>query len=195
MSFLFRFVEVSDADAILSIYAPYCSETPISFERMAPDRDEMQRRIQTCSLQFPWVVCEENGQIAGYAYATRYREREAYQWSVEVTVYISPTFQRRGLGRALYSRLFHILRLQNYRMAFAGIALPNPGSEGLHRSLGFQEIGIYRNVGYKLGSWHDVLWLQLELQSPAGEPKPPEAIGAVRDSEVIARILSDGAIL
>src|SRR5262249_33144374 len=144
------------AEPILAIYAPFCRETPISFETREPTTDEMRRRIAKTVKSLPWLVCEEGGLILGYAYASPHRERAAYGWSVDVSVYIREGLRRRGLGRALYTSLFAILQLQGFYNAVAGTALPNPGSVGLHQAMGFQPVGVYRNIGFKCGAWHDV---------------------------------------
>ena len=171
-----RLATEDDADQVLEIYAPFCRETPVSFETEPPSLDEMRRRIAKTLPDFPWLVCEENGLILGYAYASKHRERAAYVWSVDVSAYVREGRRRGGLGRALYTSLFAILRLQGYHNALAGITLPNPGSEGIHRSMGFQPVGVYKNIGYKCGRWHDVAWSQLALREPEPEPRPPLAL-------------------
>ncbi len=177
-----RLATEADADQVLEIYAPFCRETPVSFETEPPSLDEMRRRIAKTLPDFPWLVCEENGLILGYAYASKHRERAAYVWSVDVSAYVREGRRRGGLGRALYTSLFAILRLQGYHNALAGITLPNPGSEGIHRSMGFQPVGVYKNIGYKCGRWHDVAWSQLALREPEPEPRPPLALESVRGS-------------
>ena len=163
-----------DAEQILEIYAPIVRHTSISFEIEPPTITEMQHRLVTTLELFPWLVCEQEGKVLGYTYAGKHRLRAAYQWSVDVGIYVLPQVQRTGIGRALYGSLFTILRMQGYYQVFAGIALPNPGSVGLHKTFGFTLIGIYRNVGYKLGAWRNVGWWQLSLQSPPEVPDPPK---------------------
>ena len=124
----------------------------------------MQQRIAAALPKFPWLVCGVDGRMAGYAYAGTHRARAAYQWSVDTSVYVDPAFHRRGIGTRLYTCLFQILAAQGYVRAYAGITLPNAGSVGLHEAMGFQSVGIYRGVGYKLGRWHDVGWWQLTLR-------------------------------
>ena len=140
----------------------------------------MERRIEDALSKYPWLVCEEQGRVVGYAYASRHRPRAAYQWSVETSVYLQAGVRRRGIGRGLYVSLFQILVAQGYFNAYAGIALPNPGSVGLHESVGFRPIGIYRNIGYKRGAWHDVGWWQRELQTPVATPRPPKNVDEVQ---------------
>jgi L-amino acid N-acyltransferase YncA len=124
-----------------------------------------------CSVGPGWCG-EHHGEVLGYAYASAHRTRAAYQWSVDVSVYVQAQVQRSGVGCALYSSLFKLLTLQGFYNAYAGITLPNPGSVGLHESLGFRPVGMYRAVGYKLGAWHDVGWWQLTLQAPTLSPEP-----------------------
>jgi phosphinothricin acetyltransferase len=115
----------------------------------------------------------------GYVYATRHRARAAYQWSVDVSVYIRDGMRRTGIGRALYTSLFELLVLQQFHNCYAGITLPNPGSVGLHEALGFQPVGIYRQVGYKRAAWHDVGWWQLALAAEKSSPAPPIAFATL----------------
>src|SRR5262249_40805835 len=131
----------------------------------------------------PWLVCGIDGKVAGYAYATLHRARTAYQWSVDTSVYVHDGYWRRGVGRALYLSLFAILSAQGFFNAYAGIALPNAASVGLHESLGFTPVGTYRRVGYKLGSWHDVGWWQRALNAPVESPRLPRDLRAVMDGQ------------
>src|ERR1700680_936568 len=148
MSAEIRLATHSDAAGIAEIYRPIVVSTPISFETEPPDEREFQRRIEETQLAYPWLVYEHGGRIAGYAYASRHRARAAYEWSVDTSVYVHPDFHRCGIGRGLYLSLFQILMLQRYFNAYAGLTLPNPASVGLHESLGFKAIGVYRNVGH-----------------------------------------------
>lgn len=168
-----RLAQPADAPGILAIYAPIVRETAISFELEPPDEEEMRRRIAAVLDKRPWLVCADGATIAGYAYATSWRERAAYQWTVETTVYVHPDHHRRGVARGLYTALLAALRAQGFTTALAGIALPNPASVGFHESFGFQWVGVYRSVGYKLGAWHDVGWLQLMLREDREQPDPP----------------------
>ncbi len=172
MAALLRLANLNDAEQIAGVYAPYCN-TPISFELTPPGADEMRQRQSRVLRQYPWLVCEESGKLLGYAYASTHRERAAYRWSVDVSVYIHEDHHRRGIGRALYSSLFKLLRLQRYVNAYAGITLPNAASVGLHESMGFQLVGVYSQVGYKYGVWHDVGWYQLLLQPRPAAPAEP----------------------
>ena len=172
----FRLAREPDAEAVAAIYRPWVEQTGVSFELLAPDAGEMARRIRAGSSYAPWLICEEDGEVRGYAYASRHRERAAYQWSVDVAVYVQGEHHRRGTGRALYQSLFALLRLQGFVAAHAGITLPNPASVGLHEALGFRLIGIYPAVGYKLGAWRDVGWWQLRLCDTPPDPAPPLSV-------------------
>ncbi len=164
-----------DAATCAAIYAPSVADNPISFEERAPDAAEMAARIRRIQATHPWLVAERGGEVVGYAYACPHRQRTAYRWSVDVSVYVAAGQVGQGIGRALYRELFQRLRAQRFRMAFAGITLPNAASVALHESLGFAQVGTMREVGWKLGGWRDVGWFQLEL-SPSGPEAPPEPL-------------------
>jgi L-amino acid N-acyltransferase YncA len=168
-----RIATSDDAAAVAEIYSPYVAFTVISFEVAPPTVDEMRARMRTVQEHFPWLVHEVDGQVVGYAYATAHRTREAYQWSVDTAVYVHQEFHRRGIGRELYEALFPMLVRQGFVNAYAGITLPNVKSVGLHEALGFVPVGIYRNVGFKLGQWRDVGWWHLQLQPAPAAPPPP----------------------
>ncbi len=161
-----------DAAACAAIYAPSVESTPISFELVPPDAEEFAHRIETYAATHQFLVAESGEEVIGYAYACRWAERAAYDWSVEVSVYIDAGHQGQGIGRALYAELFDRLRAQGFRIAVAGVTLPNPASIGLHESMGFEPIGALRDIGWKEGSWRDVGYWQLYLQ-PLGEGTPP----------------------
>jgi len=162
-----------DAGACAAIYAPHVEGSPVSFEERAPDAAEMAARIERYGVSHAWLVVERGGEVVGYAYATAFNERPAYRWSASVSVYVAETARGTGVGRALYEALFDRLRERGFRMACAGITLPNEASVGLHESLGFEQTGLNRQIGWKEGAWRDVGWFQLEL-APPGEDPPPE---------------------
>lgn len=168
---IIRQATVDDALELLSIYAQYIA-TSITFESTLPDQDEFKRRIRDISKQYPYVVCEESGAIVGYAYAYRYRERQAYQWSAELSAYLSRNFTSRGIGKKLSRILIEILKLQGVRNVYGCVALPNDKSEGLLGSLGFSVAGTYHNAGYKDGGWHDVRWFEKQISEYGHAPKP-----------------------
>jgi phosphinothricin acetyltransferase len=160
-----------DAAACAAIYAPFVQNTAISFEDEAPDAAQMLERMAN---RYPWLVAEDGGQVVGFAYASRHRDRSAYRWAVDVAIYVDPQRQRRGLARALYEELFGLLSEQGFRVACAGITLPNDASVALHTKLGFQLVGVYRRIGWKLGAWHDVAWYQRPLMAAkTGPPREP----------------------
>lgn len=168
-----RDATAADAQACASIYAPYVVETVISFEAEPPSAEEMAARIATAAERHAWLVAEEDGRVIGYAYGGPHQARVAYRWSCEVSVYVDRDQRGSGAGRALYEALFARLAERGYRVAIAGMTLPNEASEGLHRALGFEPVGTYRRIAYKHGAWHDVAWTQRAL---ASEPGPPAEI-------------------
>lgn len=133
----------------------------------------MADRIRSTRATHQWLVHELDGQVVGYAYGGVHRSRAAYRWTTEVSAYVDRSMHRRGIGRALYTELLDRLRRQGFRLAVAGITLPNDASVGLHEALGFESVGVYSNIGWKSGAWHDVGWWQLDLGDPGGNP-PPE---------------------
>ncbi len=171
-----------DAEQVAAIYAPIVSDTAISFEVEPPSADLMRQRIVETLPHWPWLVCAADGAVLGYAYAARHRVRAAYGWSVDVSVYIHERHRRSGVGGGLYRSLLEILRRQGFYNAYAGITLPNAASVGLHEAMGFEPVGVYRHVGYKLGAWHDVGWWQLSLRSRAAPAGPPAALEDVQAS-------------
>jgi L-amino acid N-acyltransferase YncA len=166
-----------DAGACAALYAPYVTDGVASFEEQPLDATEMRGRIERIIGRYPWLVAEEHGVLAGYAYASQHRERAAYRWAADVTAYVSREYQRRGIGRALYVALLELLARQGVQVACAGITLPNDASVGLHEACGFEPVGVYRRIGWKAGAWWDVGWWELELIAPTDrrpcEPGPP----------------------
>lgn len=173
-----RVVRLEDAEAIAAIYAPVVRDTTISFETDPPSTSEMRARIVAIVERLPWLVCEDGeGRACGYAYASMHRDRPAYQWSVDTTVYVREDARGKGVGKRLYAALFENLVELGYFQAFAGIALPNAASVALHESVGFAPVGVFRRVGFKLGAWHDVGWWQRGLREPE-VPLPPSVFTA-----------------
>jgi L-amino acid N-acyltransferase YncA len=173
-----------DAAACAAVYAPSVIEGVASLEERAPTAEELATRMQSITRNFPWLVAELGGAVAGYAYASQHRSRAAYRWSADVTVYVSANHHRRGVGRSLYLPLFDLLARQGYHEACAGITLPNDASVGLHESLGFVPVGVYRDIAYKRGQWRSVGWWQKTLRAhrddgPPGEIRPPLRLGGL----------------
>lgn len=153
----------SDVPAMLAIYAPFVEHTAVSFEYEVPTEAEFARRLEEHQAAFPWLVCEENGRVMGYAYAGRAFERAAYGWNAEISCYLAPELRGRGVGRRLYARIEEILTRLGYYKLFAVVTSANALSVAFHRALGFREAACFRNVGYKQGGWYDVLWLEKTL--------------------------------
>ncbi|HEX2165975.1 MAG TPA: GNAT family N-acetyltransferase [Longimicrobiales bacterium] len=193
MSAFIRLASTIDGPALAAIYRPAVTDTAISFEIDPPDAAIMASRVEKMLARLPWIVCDSAGGVAGYAYASPYRDRPAYQWSVEVSAYVREGVRRSGVARALYASLFEILALQGFRNALAGITLPNEASEGFHRAVGFTPIGVYRSVGYKLGSWHDVGWMERSLAPRDANPQPPLPLPDVIGTQGFREALSSGA--
>ena len=170
---MIRLASSNDANNILNIYSPYILDTSFTFETEVPSAEAFAERIENYLHYWPWLVCEIDGKIAGYAYGSKYRERTGYQWCVECSVYVHDDFQRMGIAKALYTALFEILKRQGYRNVYAVINLPNDKSVKLHESCGFKWFATYENVGYKLGKWKDVGWWQLVINEYNHEPASP----------------------
>ena len=161
---LIRPAAQADAAGILQIYSTYIKNTVITFETEVPAIEEFTARIETIKNKYPYLVCETDGKIIGYAYASKHGERSAYKYSVDVSIYVDSDHQQKGIGTALYSNLFDTLKSYNVYTAYASITLPNEKSIRLHKAFGFHEIGICHNVGYKNGRWLDLIWLEKPLK-------------------------------
>ncbi len=169
---MIRAVTPDDAAGIAAIYRPIVEQTVISFEEIAPGEPEMRGRIASTTATHPWLVCDDGGEVLGYAYARRWRERAAYRWSVETTAYVRNDARKRGIGRALYRALFGTLEAQGFHRAFAGIALPNDASVALHENVGFTRVGTFHEAGRKFEAWIDVVWYERAIGAAYGEPDP-----------------------
>jgi phosphinothricin acetyltransferase len=161
-----------DAAACAAIYAPYVRDTAISFELEPPSAEQMAARIAASAAGHAWVVLERDG-VVGYAYGAQLHSRPAYRFSCEVSVYVDVGRRGAGAGRTLYTALFERLVARGFRNAVAGMTVPNEASERLHLAIGFRPVGAYRNIGYKLGRWHDVAFFQLALAEPEASPAEP----------------------
>lgn len=179
-----RVATKADATGILEIYAPVVRDTVISFEAEPPSLEEMEGRIERTLAQYPWLVCVEGERVLGYVYGSQFRARVAYQWSVEVTVYIHHEARGQGVGKRLYAALFEILRRQGYVSMYAGVTLPNPASVGIHESMGFEPIGAFPLAGFKFGAWHDVGFWRKSLNEPSLNPPPPTPFPLIDASDI-----------
>jgi len=169
---LIRAATLADVEAMRAIYAPMVTDTAMSFEESPPDAPEIIRRM-LASPRRPWLVADVRDHVAGFAYASAHRQRPAYRWSADSSVYVDPHYQGQGLGRLLYERLINEVRDLGYVSLFAGIALPNDASVALHEAIGFRTVGVFRDVGYKRGAWRDVGWWHKTLASPPTHPGDP----------------------
>lgn len=171
--FSIRLITPADAEEVLKVYQPYVETTAITFEYELPTVAEFRNRIDTITPQYPWLVCESDNRIVGYAYAHKHRDRTAYQWSPESTIYLSEGYHGLGIARVLYETLFAILRLQGFVNVYAGVLSSNTNSCRFHKSVGFEEIGLFKNIGFKFGEWHGTYWYQLHLiEHPENPPLP-----------------------
>ncbi len=189
--FTIRLITTDDAESALAVYAPYVKSTAITFEEVVPTVEEFSSRTRKITEQYPWVVCESEGRVIGYAYASTHRARPAYRWSPESAVYVANDFHRKGIAKILYETLFSILKLQGYVNVFAGVVIPNLKSEEFHKALGFEEIGIFKQVGYKLGSWHDSKWFQKHLQIRPENPPKPIPISELIETDAFKSIIEN----
>lgn len=158
-----RIAKVEDAKEILEIYAPYILNTAVSFEQVVPVVEEFENRIADTIDLFPYLVYEQDGEILGYAYAGKHGVRHAFLYSVNVSVYVSENQQGKGIGKILYEKLFEIIKEQGYYTAFSAITAENEKSIAMHKKFGFEQVGYFKNVGYKFDRWLDLVWLQKEL--------------------------------
>jgi phosphinothricin acetyltransferase len=168
-----RIAHADEAEAILKIYSPFILSSGITQEWIIPSVEEFRQRIISTLKERPWLVAEIDGEVAGYAYAGKHRNRTGYQWCTETSVYVAEKFYRRGIAHALYSALFDLLELQGYVNAYAVITLPNPGSISFHENFGFTYFATFKNIGYKLGRWHDVGWWHKQIKPAYTETSPP----------------------
>lgn len=170
---MIRVATKEDATGMLEIYAPFILNSGITQETEIPSVGDFQKRIISNLEERPWLVCEIDGQVAGYAYAGKHRDRKGYQWCTEPSVYISEKYFGIGIADALYTALFDILKLQGYVNAYAVITLPNDRSIAFHKKFGFEYLTTYKKIGYKLGQWHDVGWMQYEVNPHKKDPEDP----------------------
>jgi L-amino acid N-acyltransferase YncA len=179
---MIRTATLADAAAIQAIYAPEVEHGFATFETTPPSVEQMATRMAAILPTYPWLVWDEAGRVLAYAYASRNREREAYRWSVDTAIYVAPDGRGRGIAKGLYLRLFEILTAQGFHAAFAAVSAGNPGSEALHRALGFRQIGLFPEVGFKHGQWRDVGWWRRPLAAHTGQPPEPTPFSALNEA-------------
>jgi phosphinothricin acetyltransferase len=172
-----------DGNAVAEIYRPAVESSIATFEEVSPAPDEMARRMRTILRWSPWLVAEDGtgGHVVGYAYAAPHRERPGYRWSVDVSAYVASASRGQGVGRQLYDALLPMLRRQGFVNLYAGIAIPNPASVALHEGIGMRRIGVYEQVGFKFGAWHDVAWYGMQIADRSGRPAEPIALPDLPD--------------
>lgn len=169
---IIRFAGEADADGIRAVYAPYI-DTPVTFEEEVPDREEFLARVRAIRSRYPYLVAEADGDVIGFAYAHELRERIAFQWNAELSVYLAPHARKRGIGRALYGTLIELLRLQGVKAVYGVVTSPNLASERLHESFGFALMGVQPHAGFTCGTWHDMNWFVKEIAPFEDAPAPP----------------------
>ena len=184
MSYKIRTVQLSDAEAILKVYAPFITDTCISFEYVVPSVEEFAQRIASISAEYPYIVLEEDGEIVGYAYSHRYLERVAYSWDVEVAIYLAPKVQGKGLGVILYDTLEKLMALQNIKNLYSCITGDNVHSIEMHRSIGYELIGTFPKAGFKHDRWLDVVWMAKAIGEKENAPLPFVPFARVNASDV-----------
>lgn len=188
----FRRATEEDVVSILAIYAPYVTDSAITFEYDVPSEEEFRQRIRIISAEYPYFVCESDGQIIGYAYAHRHMERAAYQWNAEISIYIRQGFTGKGLGKTMCQALIDLLRLQGIRNVFSCVTIPNERSAHLHHSMEFSTEGIFQNAGYKCGKWQTIAWFRKNIAPYTNEPAPFLPISRI-DRQLIDSILEKNA--
>lgn len=186
---MIREVLDNDVDDILEIYAPIVSDSHWSFEIEVPSRKEFQDRIALISNGYPFIVLERAGRVMGYAYATRLRQRAAYNPSVETSIYMHTAVHGKGEGRRLYSKLLSIIQLAGYSQCYAGATLPNEVSAAFHEKMGFTRVGTWPKVGYKFDKWWDVGWWHKEIHPTAEDPLNIIEYGHLRTDPRFLKIL------
>ena len=172
---MIRIATAADVPAMLDIYGPYILGTTYTFEYTVPTVEEFTRRFLSCTAQFPWLVWEEDGAVLGYAYGSAPFERAAYSWCGEVSIYLAPRAQGRGIGRRLYQVLEEILWRQGYRVIYSLVTTENTGSLEFHRRLGYRERATLEGCGMKFGRWLGVVWLEKTsniVEIPTEKPVP-----------------------
>jgi phosphinothricin acetyltransferase len=195
MSTTISIASVFDGPQIHAIYAPAVSELPTSFETEVPGVDEIVRRIDQTLANYPYLVADRNGEVISYVYARRWRARPAYDWDVEITVFVKDGVQGKGVGRAMYTALTRLLAAQGYVNAMAAITVPNEASTSFHESMGFHRAGSFPASGFKLDTWHTVEFWWLQLADIPDEPQPPIPFKTFRQFPECEKILAEATAM
>lgn len=185
-----RLATVNDSNEILKIYGQYI-DTAITFEYALPSEEEFRERVKSIISQYPYLIYEEDGRIIGYAYASRYKERTAYQWGAELSIYIDSNFTSKGIGKVLCLTLIELLKLQEVRTVYGCVTLPNEKSEKLQISLGFKKVGILHNAGYKCDKWRDVAWFEKVIATCDKNPKDFISISKIPEDKILKILEAD----
>lgn len=175
-----RIARESDTDELLAIYAPYVKETAITFEYTVPTLEEFRERMTKTLMKYPYLVAVQETEILGYAYASEFKNRAAYDWAVETTIYVKQDSRKSGVGKKLYQALEEVLKQQHICNLYACIAYPNPGSIGFHERLGYQTIGHFSKCGYKFETWYDMIWMEKMIAEHDLHPEPFKPITELR---------------
>ena len=187
---MIRIATEADIPAVLEIYAPYVTDTTITFEYESPTQEEFMARFRKITRDFPWLVWEEEGAVLGYAYACRPFERAAYAWCAEPSIYLKPSAQRLGIGKKLYAALEELLKIQGYRVLLALVTGENAGSMGFHEKLGYEIVGELKRSGYKFGRWLSVFWMEKTMEIVQNPLEFPTSWGIIRqDNQNVCDIL------
>ncbi|HCR82631.1 GNAT family N-acetyltransferase [Muricomes intestini] len=176
---MIRMASLKDARGILDIYAPYVTDSANSFEYEVPHLRKFRRRMLGIMEKFPYLVAEEKGKIIGYCYACSFKDRAAYDWSVETTIYIGQGYKSRGIGRKLYQKLEEILVEQHILNLNACITYPNPESIAFHEKMGYETAAHFHRCGYKAGMWYDMIWMEKMLGRHETAPLPVIPVSSV----------------
>jgi L-amino acid N-acyltransferase YncA len=187
---IIRLADLADVPAIHSIYAYYVRHTNISFEYEVPSEMEMKTRMETILARFPWLVAELDNQMIGYAYASTFRYREAYDWSVEASIYLKNDCQGKGWGTKLYQTLLKVLAGQGFVNVIGGVTIPNMASENLHTRLGFREVGSFQQIGYKFQEWHTIKFYELKINEYTIQLTKPMLFADFKNTPTFAEILA-----
>lgn len=192
-----RIAQPGDAQAILDIYAPFITDTAITFVSTLPSVEDVRDKMMATKKNYPYLVCAIDERVVGFAFADKSRPHEAYQWNAELSVYVNPEFHGRGIATALYTALFQILKAQGFCNLYALITLPNEASIALHKHFGFKELAVHKDDGYKMGAWRDVLWMVYRIESVADSEahRAPIPLSKLRDNEIETALRMATALL